>query len=197
MTKARQKGFTLMEMLISMALLALLLVALFAGLRFLRKDDDKVALLLELRESQGLVASVLTRQITNSFPVRATIDNTPHFLFTGKLDRLAFPLLRPPGQGVAGLVLAVFDIVPSEGHARLFYREYAFLPGPKIAVADEPTRSTALADLSAEVQFRYQGKDGQWLPQWNDPANLPDLIALQGGDWPAIVAAPRAEAVAP
>jgi len=183
-----QRGFTLLEMLLSMTLLSLLLVALFGGLRFMGRGSDRVEAVIEESQQLDLVRDVLTRQTANLYPLSAANK----LLFTGLPNRLAFPILRLPGQGPAGLTLAVFDITNEAGFSKLIYREYPFVPGAVVAVADSPTRSSQLLAFKAPMSFRYRNRSGAWQEQWSDAANLPSLIAFARPGWPDLLARPRA-----
>lgn len=190
-----RRGFTLMELLIVMTLLSLLLVALFGGLRFMRANEGRAEALIAAADRQELTRSLLERQLAALLPLMAGEEQQRHLLFTGLPDRLAFPIARLPGQGPAGLMLAVFDIERIEGGKRLVYREYPFLPGGKLAMAEQPTRSSPLL-TAPDLAFRYDGTGG-WQSQWSDGARLPDLVGLSATGGPDLVARPRAEAGAP
>ncbi len=173
----RQAGFTLIEMLVAMTLLSVLLLALFGGLRFVRAGQGRTDAAIEEAEAMDVVRLLLVRQLANEFPV-ATEGFPPKQLFTAQADRLAFPILRPPALGPAGLVLAVFDIVTEDGQRRLYYREYPFKPGGIVQVADEPTRLTLLAEGSAQMRFLYP---------------LPHVVQFSNPPWPLLTAVPKAE----
>ena len=190
-------GFTLLEMLLAMTLLSLLLVALFGGLRFMGRGSERVETALEDSQRLDLLRDLLSRQTANLFPLATAGESGGKLLFTGRPDRLAFPILRLPGQGPAGLMLAVFDIVRSDGVNRLLYREYPFLEGAVVAVADNPTRSTQLVESRAPMEFRYRGKSLEWQEQWSEPASLPQLIAFSHAPWPVLLARPHADGPAP
>lgn len=190
MTRGRQAGFTLLEMLIAMTLLSLLLIALFSGLRFMGRTSEKVDSVIEESERLDLVRSLFDRQLANLFPMAAGAEGASKILFTGRADRLAFPILRLPGQGPAGLILAVFDITRERGGFQLIYREYPFRPGASVAISDTPTRSTLLAESAGAMRFRFFGQS--WQEQWNDGNRLPLMVALDRADWPELVARPQA-----
>lgn len=188
----RQQGFTLMEMLVAMTLLSLLLLALFGGLRFVRDAEGRADAVIDEAETMDVTRFLLTRQLANEFPVR-TGGPPPLLLFTARGDRLAFPVLRPPALGPAGLILAVFDIVGDQGRRHLIYREYPFKPGGVVDVADQPTRSTVLAEGSAQMHFLYGDQSGAWLENWGDGQHAPRLVGLSNPPWPLLVAAPKVE----
>jgi len=176
----QEAGFTLMELLLSMTLLSLLLVALFGGLRFVGRGGDRIEKIVEESDRLDLVRDVLSREVAELFPVKGG----DKLLFTGQPDRLAFPILR------SGLTLAVFDI---DGD-KLFYREYPFLAGETVAVAEKPSRSTLLLEAHGRLAFRYRGRDPLWREAWAEPAALPREVAFDAGGWPELVARPHAEA---
>lgn len=188
----RQDGFTLMEMLVAMTLLSLLLLALFGGLRLVRDGEGRADSVIEDSETMDVTRFLLTRQLANEFPV-LTQGVAPRLLFTARADRLAFPVLRPPGLGPAGLILAVFDIVSEKGRCQLIYREYPFKSGGVVQVADQPTRSTILAEGSAQMRFLYRDQSGDWQESWANGPRAPRLVGLSNPPWPLLVAVPRAE----
>ncbi len=191
-----QKGFTLMEMLISITLLSLLMIALFSGLRFVNQNGGRTEAVIAEAERLDLVRDLLARQVAALLPL-AGGEAGAKLLFTGRSDRLAFPIACAPGQGPAGLMLAVFDIEKAEGISRLLYREFPFRPGALITVADQPTRTSLLASVSGAMAFSYQGVAPQWQQSWPEEATLPRLVALQASGWPTLTARPRAESQHP
>jgi hypothetical protein len=157
--------------------------------RFVGRAEDRGSTALARTVTVDDVRTLLARQAARAFPITAG----DRLLFTGTAGRLAFPILRPPGQGPAGLVLAVFDIEATEGGSRLVYREYPFRPGAIVAVAERPTRSTVMAATPFALAFSYRGGTPEWTAAWNPPGALPQLVRLAGGDWPDLIVRLRAQ----
>jgi len=188
----RQAGFTLIEMLVSITLLSLLLLALFGGVRFVRDGQARTDAVIDGTEAMDVVRLLLVRQLANEFPLSAE-GSPPRQLFTARADKLAFPILRPPAAGPAGLTLAVFDIVGEDGQFKLYYREYPFKPGGVVLVADEAVRSTLLLSGTEPMRFRYRGGTGDWQEAWSPQSPAPRLIAFSNPPWPLLIAATKAE----
>ena len=193
MTRSRRDaGFTLIELLISLTLLSMVLIALFGGIRFIGRAEESGSAGMAVSVQWDTVRDVFDRQVSRAFPMTAGEKDNARVLFTGRADRLAFPILRPHFPD--GLVLAVFDIEPvDKGGSRLIYREYPFLPGAAVAVADRPTRSTVIADMAFPLVFSYRGTSAEWASDWTTPTALPRLVRLRGNDWPELVARLRAD----
>ena len=189
-------GFTLLELLVSLTLLSFVLAALFGGIRFVGRVRERGMDSLAQETTVDATRALLSRQTARLFPVAAGEAKEPRFLFTGRDNRLGFPVLEPPGHGPAGLFLAVFDIEPMVVGSRLVYRQYAFVPGATVAVADAPLRSSVVAVVPFRLSFSYRGDEGAkkgpgWVRSWDIPDELPRLVRLSasdGADWPALVA---------
>jgi general secretion pathway protein J len=195
-TDDSQNGFTLIEMLISITLLSLLMITLFSGVRFINSNGGRVEAVIAEAERLDLVRDLLARQMAALLPL-AGGQAGGKMLFTGHSDRLAFPIARPPGQGPAGLMLAVFDIESAGGASRLLYREYPFRTGATIAVADQPSRTSLLARIDGAMSFSYQGPGAIWQQTWPEGTSLPRLVGLSAAGWPTLTARPRAGTVHP
>jgi hypothetical protein len=204
----REAGFTLLELLVSFTLLSFLLAALFGGIRFVGRAHERGSEEIAKGAILDTTREVLRRQTARAFPVMAGAPGAQRVLFTGRADRLSFPVLEPPGRGLAGLFLAVFDIEPAGEGSRLMYREYRFLPGAKVDVADQPVRTAVLAETLVRLVFAYRGVRGpesarDWLATWTSPTDLPGLIRLRSvldpvsndtsRSWPDLIVRLRAD----
>ena len=98
MRRGRQRGFTLIEIVIALSIVGALLVIMFGGLRVglgaWRRGEDRA----ELLEHERNVDQMMDRAITGSylFNPGATPASQPGILFEGAPDRLAFVTVAPP-----------------------------------------------------------------------------------------------------
>lgn len=171
----RQAGFTLIEMLVALAIFALIAVAsssllggAIAGRGALARTDERLA---------GIeVARAIIKADLAQIALRATRDES------GRRRPWRF-LGRDPGLAGAAPALAFTRrgwSNPEAGEARsgLLYVEYVFADSelvrlahhrPDTVAATPVTRRVLLSGVD-EPHLRFLGGDGQWLTEWRVPA---------------------------
>jgi general secretion pathway protein J len=179
-------GFTLIEVVIALCLVAALLAITFGGLRVgmaaWRQGDARAAQLQRIRS----LNEVLARAVGGAYPYqRETAGENPGPpAFEGEADRLAFVTTRPPVPLAAPLAFTAVAL--TQEAAGLTIREGA-LPS-RAPLAD---LAPVLVDGSgAALRFRYlRGQDRSWVERW-DPATaegLPAAVEITVGDQPPLV----------
>jgi general secretion pathway protein J len=215
--RRNEAGFTLLELLAALTVLAALMVMMFGGLRFgarvWESGDQSLRGLAELQTAAGFIR----RQIAQAIPVEpatAATDEEAAALpaFRGSEDALR--LVGPaPSQFLPGglyeMVLGVEDGVAAHGGRRLsvWWRPLSRGEGAQAMSidADWRTKQAVLIDGVSEVRISYfgQGDDVSEQPRWHDrwdampapPALVSVRVAFPPGDrrfWPDLVVAPMA-----
>lgn len=169
-------GFTLLEMLVSIAILGLILVALTSGVRF---AGNAWTLQQERSARQGdahAVQHALRQMLQSASGIRGS-DRV--LAFTGKL---------PAALARGGL----FDITLSGSDDLLTLSWHAH---SKVAPPEQG--ETVLLDGATDFQFSYYKPPDGWQPvaKAKDPPALVRIrLRLPGGrQWPALVIAPKIE----
>ncbi|HYC01840.1 MAG TPA: prepilin-type N-terminal cleavage/methylation domain-containing protein [Azospirillaceae bacterium] len=188
-------GFTLLEMLVAMTVLALVLAAAAGALGFLGQGFGRATDRVERVEQAAVARDVLRRQLARGFPlVEGGVDDG-RYVFTGERNALTFVIAEPPAPGRGGLSVARFTIEPGEGGDRLTYGQRRLAGGEE--------RTSPLLDGPYRLSFEYFGSLGPaqppaWRPDWPDRRRLPLLVRLRisadGRELPAAVAGFRADA---
>lgn len=194
-----QRGFTLMEVVIALTIVATLLVITFAGLRVglaaWQRGDERAQV---LERARG-VNQIITRTLGSAFPYQAAaIGREPaKLLFEGAPDRVAFVTSAPAFPGADPIAFTAVTLGLSTA---------ASAPGLALtqkALPNEKPFDTALAPIFVDgvvtgVRFRYfKDSKGEWTDRWDAAAEktLPrsievTLTILQGGrpvDQPPLV----------
>ncbi|MCZ6482700.1 MAG: prepilin-type N-terminal cleavage/methylation domain-containing protein [Alphaproteobacteria bacterium] len=208
----RQRGFTLLEILIAMTLLGLLMAMLFGGLRLGTRaweaSDVRSADLARLEAVQGFIR----RALTGAYPLLGTGDGDAkrQIAFTGGAQAVAFTALMPAHFGVGGFYTITLAVEDGAEDKRLIFRRQLYRPDadgapPPPAAGDEEKEKVLLEGIS-KAGFSYFGaadKDEtpSWRDEWREMKSLPDLVRLSltfadkdKRAWPELVIAPRISA---
>jgi len=193
---ARRGGFTLVELLVALALIGLISTALFAGLRLgvrswtagsaaLATTDDVAATRRFLRQRLQEIRP-LAFQATAQEPTRAVFDGAPR--------RLRFAAPWPLHLGYGGPF--VFELRPGPDGRGLWLDWGVFRADGAVALDDGRTRPRELLSSAGRAQFRYYGRQpantpARWHRRWQAAESLPRLIELRitgdaAGTWPPL-----------
>jgi general secretion pathway protein J len=192
-----EAGITLLEMLITLALLSLLTLGLFGSLRYGNRiwqvTDAKANAIDNIRSAQ----SRLSRLITSTYPQLSSADPLrPAVRFSGDASRVQF--LAPDETSPGALSETTVRVDPSGSGLLLSYAQDLELRNESLPTS----RAHLLAGGFARLQIDYfgtparRGKTG-WYSTWRGATRLPTLIRFRGEflnaamKWPELVIAPR------
>lgn len=198
-----QRGFTLLELIIGMTLVALISVLLYSGLRLVGRSWDAEARYAERTADGFLVQDFLRRQLQQT---RELFQNDPEqgrviaFAGSAKVVEFAGPMLSY--QAVGGLYFQRLEFVEGEAgeELRMTWRPYRVrLDDPDLtdAVAESAEPAVLLTGLQGG-EFTYFGSvtdadEPEWLEEWTDRSRLPRLVRIHidvgEDDWPELVVA--------
>jgi prepilin-type N-terminal cleavage/methylation domain-containing protein len=184
-----ERGFTLVEVVIALTIVATLLVISFAGLRVglaaWQRGDERGQILERARS----VNQIITRTLGSAFPYQTSAigREAAKMLFEGAPDRVAFVTSAPPFPGSDPMAFTAVTLGLSKAAAPGLALTQKALPN------DKPF-DTALTPVFVDavvtgVRFRYlKDSKGQWTDQWDAAAEkaLPlsievTLTILQAG----------------
>jgi general secretion pathway protein J len=183
----RQPGFTLIEMVVALALLGAMMLMLYSGLTFGLRGWDAADANGRRTADRQVAANFLRRELEELFPMRFKDPMTLRFAFEGKADTLRFASARPAGISALGLSLvgiAVEDAADGSRRRDLVMRRA--MPDDEakdFGPLDKAERSVLFEGVE-RVSFQYYGSendftDPAWVDSWEFPGRVPQVIRLR------------------
>ncbi|MGH6871415.1 MAG: PulJ/GspJ family protein [Rhizomicrobium sp.] len=189
----KEAGFTLLELLVAMTLMALLSLVLFGGFRFGTRAWDRAetstAGANQIRRAQDTIGNALSR----AYPEMDISDpKNPHIVFSGEAQAVIF--LAPDRARDGALAVTA-----------LTWRGDALVLTTTPELARNPrrqTKSITLLDHVLSFDLAYFGPPGlndppRWNSSWHDRGRLPRLVRIRATldrvrpNWTEMIVAPR------
>ncbi len=183
----RGAGFTLVEILLALTLLAAMMVmvytALSVGIRAWNAGDARVTESSHLRIVQGF----LRRELSQVFPVRWRGTPDSKIAFEGGKSDIKFvtSLNLDAGLHTGGLQwahLSMAEDTESQGRALFLAREPFDIQAKDFADLDKAKPVRLVGGLEG-IEISYFGSDNDvndpaWTNEWNSPLRMPRLIKI-------------------
>lgn len=202
--RRRATGFTLLELVIAITLLALMASVLYGALGFAGRSWEGGEAKAEATSSMRLAEGFLRAQLEAQHPLRMRRMAEFPMLFGGTQDELRFAAALPARVSGGGIWYYRLVVANENDTSRLVLeRMLPDLEAGALPVFDKPERSI-LADHVKEIRIGYFGYDAgaarvgvpTWRDQWDDRNRLPlmvriDVVPQRGPAWPTLLVAPR------
>ncbi|GLQ48213.1 general secretion pathway protein GspJ [Dyella lipolytica] len=201
----RAAGFTLLEVLAALVLLALLLLGVYSGVRSathtVQAGTVKIEQLDEVRSAQQFLRRELAQALAQPMS-RDDSGNNIYFIGSGSEMRFVAPL--PGYLGKMGPQLIRIKLIPGDKGERL---EATLAVLPPDGSAPKPLGDPqVLVDGISGGGFSYRGVNQQgqptdWQSDWKDSNSMPNVVTIKlalenGREWPLLSAPLRVNAAA-
>lgn len=190
----RQKGFTLLEMLISFTLVSLLFLALFSAFNTMGHGWDVADARMGKTEDMRLISDFLRRQLGQAMVVKIKGDKDASvYAFEGTSSSVRYVAPLQPLQHLGGVFMIELEIVSSKAGKELQMRYAPYRPELTWDDAFKDAEPVPVFDGLKSASFAYfgadeVGKDPDWESDWEDKPLYPQLLKLELADserdWP-------------
>jgi general secretion pathway protein J len=179
----REAGFSLLELLVAMTILALVSMLAVGGLRVIadgwrerRGDAARVAV-------QARGAELVREELSRSLPLDWGEAGRFRVAFDGDEEGVRFVTASPAYRRGRGLIMWEYGIEAGPTSARLVARR---LPVPEDGAGFEMLEAvdpTVVLELPPGVRLEYLGREGEeaqaaWAGRWREAARLPMAVRL-------------------
>jgi general secretion pathway protein J len=190
-----EQGFTLVELLIALALVSLITLMLFSGLRLGSRAWEGVDAVSERVSEVRVARDFLMSTLSQARPTSVMLDAEMIFAFAGDRERLEFVAPLSEHVGMPGLYILRLGLVPSGEDQTLMLTRWLIHPEVLEGLDDTPAWEpleadsglfleavprdtdaaagafghTVLLDRVAEFEIAYFGTlDGEIEPDWHE-----------------------------
>ncbi|MBK9704459.1 MAG: prepilin-type N-terminal cleavage/methylation domain-containing protein [Betaproteobacteria bacterium] len=208
MTRARrraaERGFTLLELIVALLLLALMAAVMVGSVSLSARSWDggeaKAADVADMRQTQAFLREQLSAQYPQR--VRGAVDLP--LMFAGERDEIRYAAALPPRVAGGGVYFFRLALARSGAVNELVLERVIPEPGAAELPSLDDSERSVLASGIAELRIGYFGRDPNaqiadeptWRDRWDDRQRLPDLVRVdvkpeRGAAWPTLVVEPR------
>ena len=185
-TKRRAAGFTMIELVLAMALLGAMMVLLYSGLAFALRSWDAGEANGRRIADRRIGENFLRREMAELFPMRFKDPMSVKVAFEGGAQKLRFVSSRPAGITRGGLSLVGVEVEtganPREHHL-VMRRAMPDDEAKDFGPLDRAERTVLIEDVDS-VQFSYFGTendftDPRWYDTWPYAERIPRLVRIR------------------
>jgi general secretion pathway protein J len=197
-------GFTLLEMLVGLALLAMLTTGLSPALRLAGQAWESVGRASEASETMLTTQNFLRETIAGAYPAYFTDTNGRRTLaYAGSPASVALVSPMPIHLGLGGLQILRIGLREHDGQSDLVADWTPLLPNSETLDSSEGAREVVLATGVDHFELHYMGRETLDAPlelfdTWIDRRVLPKLVSIRltlrdGTAWPDVLARPMVD----
>lgn len=178
------KGFTLLEVMLAIVLLALLLAGTWGAIRTAVHAMHSGEAAIDRTNRLRVAEEFMRHQISRILPLAFGQDDSTgsNFVFEGSGDSMRFVAPMPGYLSKGGPYVQTLRLVGGRNGKELVFTD-AMLNGFDLAEAKTAMEPVVLLDQIQDGKFEYRTLDDQgeltdWSSQWDDPSVTPVMVRI-------------------
>jgi general secretion pathway protein J len=181
-----QRGFTLIELVVAVALLGTMMVLMYSGLTFSLRGWDAGAANGQRIADRRIGENFLRRELSEIFPMRWKDPMVLRLAFEGETQRVRFVSSRPADVTGGGLSLVGLDVeagADSRDRSLVMRRAMPDDDAKDFGPLDSAKGTVILAGVDS-VAFSYFGSendftDPKWSDTWTYAGRVPQMVRMR------------------
>lgn len=176
MGKLSNKGFTLLELMISMTIFSIIVLIIFGAMRLGYRSIEKAEKTTEFLERMRTTLNIIDSQFQSQIPLTYEENGEKKLYFVGQKESVEFSSNYSVWSGQRGYVKVMYNVEQdANGRLALYVTENT--------ISVDNSRKTMLLQGIEEISFKYFFKDplkegGEWRDEWTETLSLPDKVAI-------------------
>jgi general secretion pathway protein J len=194
----KEKGFTLVEMLVALTLLGAIFAIIFGGLRITNHTNTVSKARAERADRILTSHRLLRRFIERAYPLSWKDGDKLRFAFEGGAKSLVFTAILPDYPSIAGPYTVKLYLNKAEGGEALWLNLTPYEREPGKGDNPKAIEDVILIPAPIDVALEYYGttddqNEARWFSNWSAEDQMPSLIRLSISDddeadsWPDLV----------
>ncbi len=194
----RQRGFSLLEVMLAILLLGLLLAGAYSGITTARRSMRSGEMLIERVDKMRTVQEFLRHQVSRILPFPYAQDGVKTEVFQGDGKFMRFVAPMPGYLSRGGAYVQTLALTSGNEGMQLVFTSTLLNGFSKDKSKTNEESTVVLLDHIEDGTFRYRGLNQQgelmdWAENWKDSSTTPLLVSfdlhLAGGgqvQWPTM-----------
>jgi general secretion pathway protein J len=179
-------GFTLLELIVAMVVLALIAGSVTVGIRLASASISRGEAVTRAAARTRAAVGILERAVRSADPLPVPVDDNTTFYFVGEAKKIRFLTAQPPAtiRGGGPLLVSFFELSGDDGGLAMATASPFRSEGAGSWSGTEEPR--ILIPGAADISFSYSegpSENGvwEWLPAWDpkETGRLPAAVRVE------------------
>ena len=175
-----QNGFTLIEVLLTVALMAIIMALAYGGLRASTRAASNGEARIEKTQNMRMAHQFVRRQLNQVLPLAFITDDQGKIVFEGDSGQIMYVGPMPGYLGYGGLQLQSLELAQGDSGQELRLRHMPLAAIDETLLDSvEPLRLLDKIE-HGQFEFLFMDEDGlaQWTSSWDQVDLVPDAVRL-------------------